>query len=90
MTSRSLAGWAIRQPVQSKNMWPLKWKSAGKWVRASTPPNKGDGEFVVEDLAFYLPGRFDRTRAGGCLAARNRKEVGGATKAYGEALIIVY
>jgi len=37
MTSRSLAGWAIRQPVQSKNMWPLKWKSAGKWVRASTP-----------------------------------------------------
>jgi hypothetical protein len=75
MTSRSLAGWAIRQPVQSNNMWPLKWKSAGKWVRASTPPNKGDGEFVAKDLAFYLPSRFESR---GDLDARNRKEVSGA------------
>jgi len=38
-----------------------KCREVGKGKHA---PNKGDGEFVVEDLAFYLPGRFERTQPG--------------------------
>src|SRR5258708_24072900 len=48
-----------------------------------------DGKFVAVDLAFYLPRSFDRTRAGGCLTARNQREVSGAAKPYREALITV-
>ena len=48
-----------------------------------------DRKIAAVDLPFYLQGRVDRTRAGVCLAARNRKEVSGETKPYGEGLITV-
>ena len=38
---------------------------------------KSDRKFVAVDLAFYLPGQFDRTQPG-LFGARTQKEVGGS------------